>query len=911
MARLKNPLISTIIPIYKVEEYLRQTLDSVIAQDIGFSQNIELILLNDGSPDRSDVICREYQAKYPDNIIYIEQENAGVSAARNAAMSHANGKYIHFFDSDDLMQENAYSEAINFLSRHEDKIDFVAFRLEFFDARLGGHPLNYKFTGNRVIDVSKEPDAPILHMPTCIILRSAITHKFDTDIKISEDMKFLTELLSRKKQYGVISSSTYFYRKRRSGTSAIDGSRSDRTFYTVTPKRVYEELFQGWSDDTGIHRYAQHVVMYDIQWRLMQKKQDVLSGNEERAYKKTIQSLIKQIDDEVILAQRYAELSYIRYALEVKHGKRIPQGTLSVLEKRAKTKPPVVIINFINRIGRNLELEGYVGDNPLQKKITVTLSGEKLPMQNIKNPHAEQQFLGELVDARGSFKLKIPADKYGDVIFRIEGGDAPLRLVFRRFSRLAVPRFSYATFGGAILVNIGGGLGVRQYSIRRHVGFELRWLSRIALALKLKESAQRLRAILLSHAKGTVSLKELAHPFILPLVTGFRNLGTIFYRVAYVATKPLFRNKEVWIVSDRTTAAGDNGEALHAYIQAQSNPNIRLYFAVSKTSSDYSRMKRQGRVLDSDGIWYKIAFLHASKIISSHADDHVINPFAYRLRHLNDLYKFDYVFLQHGIIRNDLSAWLNRYNKNIKLFVTSARAEYDSILGYQYCYTDKEVILSGLPRYDLLENAPRKKLILAPTWRHALAPPLGKPGGRRLYNPDFKKSDYFGFYNNLMNDKRLHEALSKSGMTGELYLHPAFEGQIKDFQENDTFTVKDFPYDYRAAFKEGSVLVTDYSSVFFDFAYLKKPVVYCQYDIEEYYQTQTIYTRGYMDDKKDGFGPVAETYDDTVAAIVSVIESGCKMESKYEKRVDNFFEWHDRNNSKRVYDAILKIDEKE
>ena len=97
----KDFLFSVIMPIYNVEEFLDESITSVINQTVGFKDNIQIILVNDGSPDNSEEICLKYRALYPDNIIYIKQKNAGVSAARNTGVKYATGKYINFFDSDD------------------------------------------------------------------------------------------------------------------------------------------------------------------------------------------------------------------------------------------------------------------------------------------------------------------------------------------------------------------------------------------------------------------------------------------------------------------------------------------------------------------------------------------------------------------------------------------------------------------------------------------------------------------------------------------------------------------------------------------------------------------------------------------------------------------------------------------
>ena len=100
---VENPKISVIIPVYNVEEYLRPCLDSAVRQTF---RDIEILCINDGSKDSSLEILKEYAAK--DKRIYVySQKNSGLSAARNTGLEHARGKYIYFFDSDDLLREDA------------------------------------------------------------------------------------------------------------------------------------------------------------------------------------------------------------------------------------------------------------------------------------------------------------------------------------------------------------------------------------------------------------------------------------------------------------------------------------------------------------------------------------------------------------------------------------------------------------------------------------------------------------------------------------------------------------------------------------------------------------------------------------------------------------------------------------
>ena len=94
---MENKLISIIVPIYNVENYLRQCLDSILNQTY---QNFECLLINDGSPDNSADICREYAIK-DSRFKYFEKENGGLSDARNYGIRQSTGSYLTFVDSDD------------------------------------------------------------------------------------------------------------------------------------------------------------------------------------------------------------------------------------------------------------------------------------------------------------------------------------------------------------------------------------------------------------------------------------------------------------------------------------------------------------------------------------------------------------------------------------------------------------------------------------------------------------------------------------------------------------------------------------------------------------------------------------------------------------------------------------------
>ena len=380
-------------------------------------------------------------------------------------------------------------------------------------------------------------------------------------------------------------------------------------------------------------------------------------------------------------------------------------------------------------------------------------------------------------------------------------------------------------------------------------------------------------------------------------------LSLAIYRLLALFKKR-FKKHPVWIVTDRDNACGDNGEAMFRYL-VKHEKEAKVFFAIDAACRDYSRIKQVGRVLKLNSFRYRLNYLAADKIISSQTGEWVTNAFGDDRKYMKSMYDYDYCFLQHGIILNDLSSWFMDYKRDPALFVTSAKREYESIVNYGFACNEDTVKLTGLPRFDYLTNEPEKKTVFLPTWRRNIAGETVPGTAHRYYSETFKDSEYCKYYNSLINNKRLLSCLREHGFTGEFYLHPAFSIQAKDFSGNDVITVREDIADYKKLMRENSLLITDYSSVVFDFAYLKKPVVYTQFDVEEFL-TGHHCSEGYFHYETDGFGPVANDLESTVDEIVKAVEGGCVMEDKYKDRVDSFFAFTDKNNCKRVYEAITR-----
>lgn len=105
----QTPLISIIVPVYKVEKFIHECVDSVISQSF---KEWEMILVDDGSPDGCPGICDDY-ARLDSRITAVHQKNGGLSEARNTGMRNARGEYLYFLDSDDFLSEDALQTLVN------------------------------------------------------------------------------------------------------------------------------------------------------------------------------------------------------------------------------------------------------------------------------------------------------------------------------------------------------------------------------------------------------------------------------------------------------------------------------------------------------------------------------------------------------------------------------------------------------------------------------------------------------------------------------------------------------------------------------------------------------------------------------------------------------------------------------
>lgn len=299
---------SIIIPAYNVEQYIKECIESIINQEkVSFTQDVQVIIIDDGSIDSTGDIVKKYVKKYPNNIHYIEQKHKGVSSARNTGLNYAKGKYVNFLDSDDKLDSKALIMAYEFLEENSTEIDFVAIPIYFFEAIEGEHILNYKFNCNKIIDIRKEYAQIQLSAASTFIKKSAIGNiRFDINLRYAEDAKFINQVLLKKKKYGVIKKTKYFYRKRKNKTSTIQQIGYNTEWYIDNLKNFSLSIKELIKDNKEIEDYLQFIIMYDMQWRIntIGLKKNYLSMEERVFFLKALAQLLSDIKVKIILKQK-------------------------------------------------------------------------------------------------------------------------------------------------------------------------------------------------------------------------------------------------------------------------------------------------------------------------------------------------------------------------------------------------------------------------------------------------------------------------------------------------------------------------------------------------------------------------------------------------------------------------------
>lgn len=376
------------------------------------------------------------------------------------------------------------------------------------------------------------------------------------------------------------------------------------------------------------------------------------------------------------------------------------------------------------------------------------------------------------------------------------------------------------------------------------------------------------------------------------------------FLAAYPISK-IFRrkHKNLWLICEDKMEARDNGYVFFKYLN-EHHPDQETVYAISKKSPDFEKVASVGKTIPYGSFKHWIYYLAAAQNISSQKGGKPNAAVCYFLE-IGNLLKNSRIFLQHGITKDD-AEWLYYKNTKFRMFVCGAKPEYDFIKE-RFGYPVSNIDYYGFTRFDNLHKdiTDKKLILIMPTWRNWFVL-KSKNDDNKI--PDVNASQFCSKWNEFLNSEKLAKILEEKDLHVLFYPHRNMQQFIDIFKcNNPRITIghqKD--YDVQMLLRKCAVLITDYSSVFFDIVYMKKPVIFYQFDEEEYRKKQ--YQQGYFDYTNNPFSIRFTDRDAALDKLKYLAEKEFIVSDEFLKGHKEYFPLFDSCNCERTYQAIRGLD---
>lgn len=849
----------SIIILNNNSDNLMSCLNSIVAQDYN-KEKIEIII----ATTKLNKELKDGIKALELNTIVKEYEVLDLITAYNDAKKIASGKYIHFINSG-IRYNNA--STLNIVGKYFNTYSIVVTNM-LVKSPITNKQHKYLLSNNidRLIDLNIEPSCINLCLESYFFHKELIKDiKFDKKLGIEAQQKYLADVYLQEQKYYNLGSisllANYVYEDDSSNPLQYhdewyDASIINWTKYLKSLKKV--------------PKYIQEIIVY-LLYIKFKYNMNSESKYESNTLFNNIKSLLQYIEDDIIFSKNnHAKYTLIRPVTQFLYHLKVENNEILPIDL---TKENILIyaINYEKEklvFDCALELSDYIKEEYFIVKIYY--GTKEIPIKRTYFFSITKAF-NKKINELYTFQFIIDINHNKDILkatYQYQGEEYNLSFNFKKLqSRLDNTKSAYWSYRDFTIQNKINYLIISKRNSFKNIGLEFKYLLD-----KFKNGNNKKRLVKLS-----------------------------FIRILYHITKPIYKNKHIWITYDKLYKAGDNGEYLYQY---GLDHNKNIYYIIKKDSNDYERLinNPKNKVLVFNSLKAKLYALHAEVILKTHAGimgycgfDGIARDF------IHGILNAEVIEVQHGLTIQDIPEYQNRLTDNIKRYCIASEFERKNIMQAIYDYHEHQIKMTGIARYDGLKNKDTKTILITPTWRHNLASPSLSHGTQRAYNNTFKASDYYKIYNALINDERLIDAAKKYNYRITYLIHPTLATQIDDFDKNDYVDIiaASGEMSYEKVLCESSIMVTDYSGVQYDFAYMRKPLVYFHPK-----ELPPHYNNGSIDYKKDGFGPITTTLDDLVTTLCDSMKSNCKNNQKYIERADKFFAYADDNNAKRIIAAV-------
>lgn len=838
---------SIISAVYGVESYLEDFFRSFEAQTLSFARHFELIMVDDGSPDGSADIIKRWQSKYPNVIRYVRKENGGQASARNAGLAVATGDWIAFVDPDDFIDARYFEYIDRFLDENSgDELAALSCNFIIYDEATD-HKSNRHPLRYRFARGTRVVPIEQLHDDIQMSVNSVCFHG---GLLRKSGIQFDERIRPSFEDAHFVN--RFLLQNREKHIAFL----KDAVYYYRKRSDGSSTLDLSWTHP-GTHRDVLRYGCLDLLRTSSLMNED---GRVDRWIQRTVlYHLIWQIKR--IVSQPHA---------------------LAHLEEDGRAE-------FLSLLE---EIFAYIDSSTIR---SFNLAGAWLfHKMGILNLFGKEPF---------DFQH----------IYLTAFDESRRLLMLRYFTIQSMPEHSFFIDGEEVFPKYSQRID-HQFVDRLFIRENIAWFY-------IPDGAKTLSATVRGYTTRIVTLRKVGHAHVdlasaIKALTALPNPKGLSLR----AQSELALSKqehvrarfhEAFLFMDRDTHADDNAEHLYRYA-AHHHPELNAFFVLRRDSHDWNRLEQEGfRLLEFGSLEHRLALLNAKHLISSHVDHYVVS---HPTPGLTPFIRAKISFLQHGVTKDDLSAWLN--SKNIAFLATASKAEFKAFVGgeYGYKFTEREVVLTGFARHDRLvasQGASRKQVLIMPTWRESLVGRKVGPGNARALNADFFSSEFAIRWKALLHSSELRRVVAKHGYEVVFFPHANLEAYVNGLEVPPYIRVMrpGSIGSIQELFLSSSVLITDYSSVAFEMAYLKKPVLYYQFDRGAVFNGAHSYRKGYFDYETDGFGPVCVELEPLLAELERAIDPAQGLDERYRERMERTFPFRDGKCCERNMKAILALDE--
>lgn len=863
--------MSVIIPVYNCEPYIKKCVKSLLKQTMPLN-DFQIVFINDGSSDASGEICKKYAEKYSENIVYFEKENGGVSTARNKGLELAQGKYILFLDSDDSLSNNTLQDVFDFFEAHNNEVDLVTYTIQYLNenGRVSSHKRFEILDHTGVYDINCNYNLLQTTMNVCVKNVPAEERiYFDESLTLGEDQWFIFSWLLRKEKIGFVKDAVYVYYRHSDSASSVHNN----PYYCFDEYISFmRKVLDAKRDKNGkAHPTAQSMIVYNLSWRL---SADMLVSHiddeTEKSQMEIIKDILSEIDIDIIANSLYINPYHIEFFTRMKNYEfelAFNNSRMSAYcdDRLMFSQTFAVFLNMITVRDDKCHILGYVRNGIVDyKDLTLYLLDKDNKLHEIPMHKTTYSYHISKCETNrfGGFDFSIDLGDVTSIAFRLKFGDEIVSLS---------PFFSFKC-----IVN-------SQKSLVACGDYIVEFLSSSGSILITKADASSLAAVRKAANKKIMRSKRRA----------------VFYRITGEMKRE--NNEEVWLYTDRE---GILDNAYYQFIHDFAiNDGIKRYYVYDKLKNkkQYFTPEQRKNLVQFKSIKHKTLFMQCKKIFTSFSSLPIISPFGgMPLKWYSDIARYEVIYLQHGILHARLPLMYSKERANVDKVVISSEFERKNFTEI-YNFKDEDLIMSGMPRFDAidLQSTPQRKILYSPSWRKNL---IGEytNNTRELMPEKFVESDYFKETCAFLNSPELARFLEKYDLEIDFQNHPIF----KDYEELYVINNPRVHITSEGEMQDYLMMITDYSSIVFDFVYLGRPIAYF---VPDYIEFKAGVTHNYQKldlPLEEGFGEIALTGEDLLAAIERIAENGFRPLPPYDKRINEFFDSRESNHRSKLYEAV-------